>query len=118
MGKLWHQFLTSLFSNTLKMCAWLKYWFSLNQNAHSVSKGIQNNVRTRHVKNLILCLKNKYSYVFREMQYSFSINNSFWVAIVIMQLSLISFIFPVTKASQVERFGMCLTVPRLPEGRW
>lgn len=50
------------------------------------------------------------------MQYSFSINNSFWIVVVITQLSLIFFIFTVTKASQVEQVGMCLTVPRLPEG--
>lgn len=49
---------------------------------------------------------------------SFAIKNSFQIVVVMLQLSLISFIFIVTKASQVEQFGMCLTVPRLPKGRW
>lgn len=49
---------------------------------------------------------------------SFSINNSFVIGVVLPQFSLISFIFTATKPSQVEKFWMCLMVPRLLERRW
>lgn len=49
---------------------------------------------------------------------SFAINNSFVIVVVLLQISLISFIFTVTKARQVEQLWICLMVPRLLDGRW
>lgn len=79
-----------------------------------VSKEIQITRRTRQEPNLVV----KNIYISAGKYSTFSIIKILWIVGVILQLSLISFIFTTTKTNQSKQVWMSLMVPRCPEGRW